>query len=730
MNMRIGGLASGMDIDTMVKQLMTAERMPLDKLFQKKQTLEWQRDAYREVNLSLSKFRDAYSKLRLQSTFIAYGVSASNASVVSGKATSKATPGSYELTVDNLAKVASVRSVDKIASLNSGSSFSGTGPVQSTASRTIAIDAENIGHGDILTINGETVEFYDSSTGGASGAAQHAIDIYDADAEARKSNSKIAQAIAGLELSTTEVKLSSIANRVTITATDPGNAGNLIVIEAQDADGNDTTGITNTGNLTGGSDTRTLKITGIPESGSSLFIGSTEITFYSSDKDSTPTGNAIDTYGKTKEQIAQDIRDLSDSIPDATLGGEGSEITVTSTAGITTSFSSSAKSGDRILAPGETSKSFTVTTAVGTKTIVVTSSDTYGSLAKKINDASITKDGKTVSLGLRANFDDTTSRFFISTKEMGSDQFIEFGGTDINFVTSQIFGDETLVASDLTVTGENAKFTFDGITVDNYKSNQVSINGIDLTLMGKTATPVTITVSSDTDALFDTIKEFVGKYNELIEDLNTRINETKYRDYPPLTDEQRKELSDKEAEMWDEKAQSGMLRNDALLRGTLDRLRRALYDPVEGISNNQLNQISEIGITTGDYRNGGKLELNEEKLREALDNNPDEVMNLFTKVEEQTGKTSQMGIGSRIYEELNNSLNFLRDKAGTPGYTSGDQSTIGKTLYDLDDEIDSWQDRLVQVERRYWRQFNAMEQAINQLNQQSMWMQQNMFGNG
>ena len=52
-NMRIGGLASGMDIDQLVGDLMKAERMPLDKLTQKKQYLEWQRDDYREMNKSL-----------------------------------------------------------------------------------------------------------------------------------------------------------------------------------------------------------------------------------------------------------------------------------------------------------------------------------------------------------------------------------------------------------------------------------------------------------------------------------------------------------------------------------------------------------------------------------------------------------------------------------------------------------------------------------------------------
>ena len=59
MVMRIGGLASGMDIDALVEKLMNAERAPLNKLTQKKTTYEWQRDAYRDVNTKLKTF-DTY----------------------------------------------------------------------------------------------------------------------------------------------------------------------------------------------------------------------------------------------------------------------------------------------------------------------------------------------------------------------------------------------------------------------------------------------------------------------------------------------------------------------------------------------------------------------------------------------------------------------------------------------------------------------------------------------
>mgnify|MGYP001160568750 CR=1 FL=1 len=526
MNMRIGGLASGMDVDSIVKQLMQVERIPRDRIYQKKQLLEWQRDAYREVNLALSKFRDAMAGLRLESTFIAYSVGSSDTNAVTAKASTKAVPGTYQVEIHQLARPASLTSKTAL--------------------------------------------------------------IADTDTNAK------------------------------------------------------------------------------------------------------------------------------------------------------------AKSTDRVLQSGESATSFTVTTSAGTATIQVTASDTYESLARKISEAT-GADGK--SLGLKANFDNTTSRFFISTKEMGSDQKIEFGG-DTQFIAEKILGlsspselnddpSDHMSYDDvedlIVITGQDAKLTYydgtssAGIVVDGLKSNEVTINGITMNLMATTPGKVSLTVKSDTDALFNKIKEFVDKYNELVDDLRSRLNEPKYRDYPPLTEEERKAISEKEAELWDQRAKSGLLRNDSILREALDSLRKAIYDPVKGISSNELNQISKIGITTGDWRNGGRLELDEEKLREALEKNPEEVMNLFTRSPEDSSDASQLGIAERVYAELNKSINALRDKAGTPGYTSGDQSVLGKTIYSLNDELADWEVRLKYIEDRYWKQFAAMETALDKLNQQSLWLQQNLL---
>lgn len=58
-------MASGMDVESMISNLMKAERIPVDKLLQKKQTLQWKVESYNSVNLKLSTLRESVSTARL-----------------------------------------------------------------------------------------------------------------------------------------------------------------------------------------------------------------------------------------------------------------------------------------------------------------------------------------------------------------------------------------------------------------------------------------------------------------------------------------------------------------------------------------------------------------------------------------------------------------------------------------------------------------------------------------
>ncbi|UZW67081.1 flagellar filament capping protein FliD [Priestia flexa] len=169
-----------------------------------------------------------------------------------------------------------------------------------------------------------------------------------------------------------------------------------------------------------------------------------------------------------------------------------------------------------------------------------------------------------------------------------------------------------------------------------------------------------VNVSNNTDKAVESIKDFVTKYNELIATLNGKTTEERYRDYSPLTDAQRESLTDKQAEQWEEKAKSGLLKNDSILSSGLNQMRSNWYSAVSGITG-EFKQLTDIGITTStNYMDRGKLVINETKLKEALEKDPQSVMDLFSKNGETT---SEKGIVRRLRESVADTVSKIEQRA-------------------------------------------------------------------
>jgi len=243
------------------------------------------------------------------------------------------------------------------------------------------------------------------------------------------------------------------------------------------------------------------------------------------------------------------------------------------------------------------------------------------------------------------------------------------------------------------------------------------------------AQAVTMTSTTDVDDIMAKIKEFVTTYNGFIKDLNDQTKETKYRDYTPLTSEQREEMSESEIKLWEEKAKSGLLRGDTLIREGLAGMRSLVYQSNPGIDS-KYNSLFSIGITTSkNYNDGGTLEIDEAKLRKVLEEDPDAVEKLFKNSEGKKddvvdGKTvDTRGYLDKLRESMKTFEITIEKKAGRSTMTDA-QYAIGKNLVDTESRISTWKRKLEDIEARYWKQFTAMEQAINKANQQSsMFMQ-------
>lgn len=356
--------------------------------------------------------------------------------------------------------------------------------------------------------------------------------------------------------------------------------------------------------------------------------------------------------------------------------------------------------------------------------------DTLNTLINKLNS--------NATLGVRAFYDDFTQKMVITKNQTGSGSSIEvtsgaelFTKLGFNLDTKVIQVDSSDPSNVITKTflqqdagtGQNAKFTINGLETER-PSNTFTINGMTYTLKNTHTGTVTISSTTNTDAIFNSIKSFVDKYNETIDEINKKLKETRYRDYQPLTDEQREQLTEKQAEKWEEKARSGILRGDSILSNALSSMRQALYRKVEAASKG-FQQLAQIGITTtANYLEGGKLIIDEAKLKQKIEENPEAVYRLFS----NNGEGANKGIVLQLRDEIKKTIKSIEDKAGNTLKTVN-QYIIGKNILDIDTRISEAEDRLKRVEDRYWKQFSAMEKAVQRANSQSMYLM-NAFGGG
>lgn len=265
-----------------------------------------------------------------------------------------------------------------------------------------------------------------------------------------------------------------------------------------------------------------------------------------------------------------------------------------------------------------------------------------------------------------------------------------------------------------TVSGSSGYIVANGVKIEG-TSNKYTVSGYQLTIneniqAGTAAAKISST--TDTDKIVDKVKEFVETYNGLIKDLNTRVSEKKKVGYDPLTDAQKAEMKDPEIEKWEKAAKQGLLKGDSTLNTVLSNMRTTLSTYGDGSE----DMLFKIGITTSKtYTDNGKLEIDEDKLRKALSDDPDIVSRIFT----GDSSTGAEGIVSKLRTTAQSAVATIKKTAGSEFSTSEDTYSLGKTITSLNDKISDWKDRLKDIEERYWNQFSAMEQAIQKANSQS-----------
>lgn len=268
------------------------------------------------------------------------------------------------------------------------------------------------------------------------------------------------------------------------------------------------------------------------------------------------------------------------------------------------------------------------------------------------------------------------------------------------------------------IVGVDAEIELNGAVFKN-NSNTFQINGLTIQVTAVTGDEsVSITTDTDVDGIYDMIKDFLSSYNELIKSMDTAYNADSARGYDPLTDDEKESMTESEIEKWETKIKDSLLRRDTTL-GSIITSMKTLMSSVYEVNGDKLS-LASFGIKTLSYFTAGDNEKgvyhidgdeddtqvsgNEDKLRAAIASDPDKVIEFFSQ------------LSASVYNKLTDKMSSSTLSSAYTVYNDK-QMTTQYNQYTKD--IKEWEDKISDYEEKYVKQFSAMESALSKLNSQS-----------
>lgn len=269
--------------------------------------------------------------------------------------------------------------------------------------------------------------------------------------------------------------------------------------------------------------------------------------------------------------------------------------------------------------------------------------------------------------------------------------------------------------------------TLGGSTTDITRStNTFTLDGVTMDVKNTTNDRVSFAPSGNVDDLYKKISTFVDDYNKIIDKVNTYATQAPYglggsngqtKKYDPLTDTQKKTMTDTEIKEWTDKAKEGLLFNSTELTTLQSSIRNSMESTVKSVG----MCLTDIGISTKayDWTSGGKLVINDTQLKSALQSEPNKVAQLFTNSD---------GIASRVKSVINDNIGaysnsgILFDMAGSNNMIGVDNSLLSKDISQYDTSIKDLQTQLKDEQDRLQKKFTNMETIIYQLMNQSNYL--------
>ncbi len=325
--------------------------------------------------------------------------------------------------------------------------------------------------------------------------------------------------------------------------------------------------------------------------------------------------------------------------------------------------------------------------------------------------------------GVNANFDEGNGRLYISATDTGTAFDFSFGGDADTLEKLGLTG-----GTSHKEVGANATIVLNGVEYTS-NSNTFTINGLTITAKEKTQGDnfVSLTTTTDYDAVYDTIKNFIKEYSSLVNEMDKLYNAESAESYKMLTTEEKEAMSEDEIEEWENKIKSGLLRRDETLSSLTGTMRSAMLETYD--VGGKTYSLSSFGINTLSYFLAADNEKNAyhidgdpddadtagepDKLKAAIASDPEAVMGFFQKLSDNMYEKMSKMSSSNQYRSFGN---YYEDKKLTKEYDEWSK------------KISDYEDYVAKVEEKYYKQFTAMEKAMGTIQSQQNYITQMMGG--
>ncbi len=717
MPIRMTGLNSGLNTESIVAALMSAQRTKMTKVENKKTKLEWKKDIWSSLNTKIYDFyTKSLSKMRLKSNYMTKAASSSNTTKVVAKASTKAATGTYTVKVNKLASTQYVSSgklnkvkvddgngnqVDADATSKTKLKDLKDTSGNPTFTNGTQIKIENGANGQTvyLDVNEETTiqDFLDKCTSVGLTATfdekQQRLFL-----SSEKSGEGNAFKITSSELSSNQQQasndLKTLVGYKGLSSADKSTVDSLLA------------GLQN-GTVTVADATQKLQEIG--KAGVESDAEKKANRFYY-DVANKAAGDALSAAvtasGKSEAEYLKangySNLDVTDSA--AVAGAKASYID-----NKTTELLGTQQYKDDIAAAIQNGIS---STDVHSKLPGTLSTDeflyTFDDITTRTTN--ITNGIATATQKYYTEMHDNASDANASGSALASLGLTNFDGTtEIKENDAANNGTGMVV-----IAAKDTEVEYNGATLTSNTTN-ISVSGLELEILGTTeGETVNITVTNDVSGIYDTIKDFLSEYNALLKEMNSYYNADSAKGYDVLSDDEKEAMKDSEVEKWEDKIKDSLLRRDSTLNSIISSFRNKMMGTFTA-SNGKTYSLSSIGISTsGDYAEGGLLHIRgdeddaeyaDEKnvLKQLLEEDPDAVTDVFTHLTESLYTDLQKKM-SRT--PLSSALTFYNDKE------------MNSQLSDYKTRISKLEAKFNEMEDRYYKQFTAMEKAMANMQSQ------------